>query len=295
MKYILLSAAKNEEQYIGEAIKSVIAQSVHPLAWFIMDDGSTDKTAQIVRDYAAQYSFIRLHSAGERGGRNFGSQYKAITAAYALAQESAFDFLAVQDADIAPERVDYFESLLKMFHGNPRLGIAGGYIYERSKGKWSCRKSNAPDSVAGGIQMFRRACFDQIGGFTPLYLGGSDWLAQLDARMAGWEIAACPEFPVRHYRPTSSANGRLLGYLQLGYLDASFGTHPVFEIFKCARRISTPPIFLAALLRFAGYVWWKCSGRDPLLPPEKVVFLRKEQMAKISQWIWRLAPARPKA
>lgn len=283
-KFILMTAAKNEEQYIGEAIKSVIQQTVHPVAWFIMDDGSTDRTADIVREYAAQYPFIRLNSAGERGGRNFGSQYKAISTAYEMARSLDFDFLAVQDADIAPERSDYYESLLRMFNENDKLGIAGGYIYERAGEQWLSRKSNAKDSVAGGIQMFRRKCFEQIGGYTPLYLGGSDWLAQLDAKIKGWQISARSEFPVRHYRPTSTANGWRRGCLQLGALDASFGTHPLFEIFKCVRRIPVKPFLIGAMFRFWGYWKWKLSNPGPLLPPDKVEFLRKEQMAKLARW-----------
>ncbi len=288
-QFILLTAAKNEEQYIGEAIKSVVSQSAHPLAWFIMDDGSTDRTAAIVQEYAGKYPFIRLHSAGERQGRNFGSQYKAISAAVEMAKSLDFEFMAVQDADIAPERNDYYESLIRMFTENPKLGIAGGYIYERSEGKWLCRSSNAADSVAGGIQMFRRKCFEEIGGYTPLFLGGSDWLAQLDAKMKGWQISALPEFPVRHYRPTSTANGWRRGCLQLGYLDASFGTHPLFEVFKCLRRIKVKPFFIGAVVRFWGYLWWKCTKPGPLIPADKVVFLRQEQMAKISNRFKRSA------
>src|SRR5580692_10596550 len=98
-RYVLLTAAKNEEAYIGETIASVLRQTVHPVAWFIMDDGSTDRTAQIVEEQARLHPFIRLQSAGAREGRNFGSQYKAITAAFELARSLDFDFVGVHDAD----------------------------------------------------------------------------------------------------------------------------------------------------------------------------------------------------
>jgi biofilm PGA synthesis N-glycosyltransferase PgaC len=114
-RYVLLTAAKNEDAYIGETISSVLRQSVRPTAWFIMDDGSSDRTAEIVERFAAEHPFIRLNSAGSRGGRNFGSQYKALHAAYELARPMAFDFVGVQDADIAPERVDYYETILGEF------------------------------------------------------------------------------------------------------------------------------------------------------------------------------------
>src|SRR5689334_1318799 len=146
-QYVLLTAAKNEDAYIGDTIASVLRQSVRPAAWFIMDDGSTDRTAEVVRGFAREHPFIRLQSAGERAGRNFGSQYKAIQAAYEMAKGLKFSFVGVHDADIAPERADYYEAILKEFHNRPRLGIAGGFIYERANGVWQSRKGNSRDSV----------------------------------------------------------------------------------------------------------------------------------------------------
>lgn len=284
-KFVLLTAAKNEAEYIGEAIESVVRQTIHPLAWFIVDDGSTDATAQIIEGYAAKHSFIRLLSSGAKSARSFGSKDKAINAAYAQARELEFDLIGIQDADIAPERRDYYETILGEFNRDARLGIAGGYIYERSNGVWLCRKGNSEDSVAGGVQMFHRGCFEQIGGYIPLHNGGEDWLAQLEARMAGWRVLARPDLKILHYRPTSSAGGRMRGLFRLGLMDASFGSHPVFEFVKCARRIGAAPFVIGSIVRFSGYLWWKVSGRKPVISPEKVTFLRAEQMAKLRRFI----------
>jgi len=280
-RYILLTAAKNEADYIGQTIDSVLRQSVRPTAWFIVDDGSTDQTAEIVQGFANRNRFIHLLSSGTQTRRSFGSKDKAINAAYEAAKKLSFDFIGILDADIAFEQRDYYECILGKFHGNPRLGIAGGFIYERPNGTWQCRKGNSVDSVAGGMQLFRRACYEQIGGYVPMHYGGEDWLAQIDARMAGWEVLACPEYHVLHYRPTSSAGGHWRGLFRLGMMDASFGSHPAFELLKCGRRITAPPVLAGSLLRLSGYLWWKLSGRKPLLAPDKVAFLRREQMAKM--------------
>jgi glycosyltransferase involved in cell wall biosynthesis len=288
-RYLLLTAAKNEADYISRTIESVLRQTIRPLAWFIVDDGSTDQTAEIVRTFAAQHPFIHLLSSSTQSQRSFGSKDKAINAACASAKKMDFDFLGILDADIAFERDDYYECILGKFAGNPRLGIAGGYIYERANGAWQCRKGNSEDSVAGGMQLFRRACYEQIGGYVPMHYGGEDWLAQIDARMAGWEVLACPEYHVFHYRPTSSAGGHWRGLFRLGLMDASFGSHPVFELFKCCRRVWARPVLLGSALRFGGYVWWNVSGRKPLLAPEKVAFLRREQMAKMRRRVPVLA------
>jgi glycosyltransferase involved in cell wall biosynthesis len=253
-----------------------------------MDDGSTDQTTPIVQRFATKYPFIHVSSAGSREGRNFGSQYKALQAAYALARPLAFDFVGVHDADIAPERGDYYQTILEEFDRNPRLGIAGGFIYERMNWQWQCRQGNSEDSVAGGIQMVRRSCFDQIGGYVPLYYGGSDSLALLDARMAGWAVFARPDLHVFHYRPTSSAGGKWRGIWREGFERASFGSHPVYEFFRCCHRLTHRPFMLGSAVRYCAYLWWNLTGRRPLMPAEKVAFLRSGQMAKLRGWVWPL-------
>ena len=284
-RYILLTAAKNESDHIGLAVESVLRQTIQPLAWFIVDDGSTDQTAQIVANGAAEHPFIRLLSSGTGVTRSFGSKDRAINAAYAASDGLDVDFVGVQDADIALERSDYYESVIGGLLANPKLGIAGGYIYEQSHGVWRCRAGNSEDAVAGGIQFFRRACFDQIGGYVPMYCGGEDWLAQIDARMAGWDVLACPELHALHLRPTSSAGGRWRGLFRLGLMDGAFGSHPVFEALKCGRRIVARPVLAGSVVRFCVYAWWKISGRKPLIAPNKVAFLRSQQIAKMSRLI----------
>ena len=163
--------------------------------------------------------------------------------------------------------------------------MASGFVYERSQGIWECRPSNSKDSTAGST-MFRRACFEQFGGYIPLEYGGSDWLAQIDAKILGWEILTRPDLHILHYRPTSSAGGLWRGKFRDGMMDASFGSHPVFEFFKCCRRVTNAPFFMGSVLTFAGYLCWNINGRKPVISEEKVQFLRKNQLAKLRRWVW---------
>lgn len=284
--FVLITAAKNEAEYIGFAIRSVLRQTAKPLAWFIVDDGSTDRTAEIVTGYAADHAFIKLVRNGNTAKRSFGAQYRAIGTAYELAKDLPFTYVCVQDADIAPECDHYFERLLGDFDRDRRLGITGGYVHERIGGEWCCRPANSPLAVAGGVQMFRRACFEEIGGYTPLLYGGEDWLAQIDARRAGWSVRPRTDLPVHHYRPTSSAGGRLRGLLKLGMRDGAFASHPGFELLKCARRLSEKPILVSAALRYVGYLWYHLSGRRPALPPAIAAHLRREQAARVRSLLW---------
>jgi poly-beta-1,6-N-acetyl-D-glucosamine synthase len=282
-RYVLLTAAKDEEACIEKVMFSVVQQTVRPSAWFIVDDGSSDRTASIINRVAAEHPFIHLQSAGSRGGRNFGSQYKAIMAGYELVRSLDFEFLGVVDADQAPEQKEYYESILGEFERNLRLGVASGLVYERPRGVWENRVENSEDSVAASA-VFRKECFDQIGGYTPLFNGGSDWLIQLRAKMAGWEIITRPDLHLLHYRPTSSAGGIWRGRFRAGLMDASFGSHPVFELFKCCRRLTSHPILFGSVVRMCGYNWWMLSGRKPIVDADTVGFLRQEQLGKLRRW-----------
>jgi glycosyltransferase involved in cell wall biosynthesis len=291
-RFVLLTAAKNEEEYIEHAIRSVVRQTILPLAWYIVDDGSVDRTAEIVRNYSKAHPFIRLICNEIKRKRSFGAQYRAINSAYALVQPLEFEFIGVQDADVALERDDYYEQILAAFSRDARLGLTGGYIFERQREQWRCRLSNAPDSVAGGIQMFRRACFDQIGAYSPLLFGGEDWLAQIDAKRSGWSVYPLPGLAAHHYRPSSSAEGQLKGLFRVGMRDGSFGSHPVFEFFKCARRVPERPLLVGGVVRFGGYLWWRVSRRSPLLPSEKSAYLRAEQLTKLRSMLARVGHKR---
>jgi glycosyltransferase involved in cell wall biosynthesis len=284
-RYALLTSAKNEEKYIGQAIESVIVQTILPTVWLIVDDGSIDRTAEIVAEYAGRHPFIRLHSCGREPGRSFASQYKAIQAAYGMIKDLPFEYVGVHDADIAVQGADYYKKVLREFEQTDELGIAGGMIYEEQGAEFRYRKGNALHSVAGGIQMFRRACFDEIGGYTPLPYGGSDWLAQIKARMRGWEVRAVRELRAFHYRPTATAGGRIRGQFRLGMLDSSFGSHPIFEFVKCLRRISSKPAMVGSVVQFCGYAWRSVTNAKPIIPQETVSFLRSEQRMRIKSLI----------
>ncbi len=282
-QFVLLTAAKNEERYIEKALSSVVRQTVHPVVWFIVDDGSDDRTAEIIKEFAKKHSFIRLISKEGRSARSFGAQYRALNQAYDHVRRESFDFVGVQDADIAVEREDYYEQVISAFGHEEALGIAGGWIVERKRGKWRPRVGNSRDAVAGGIQMFRRVCFEQIEGYKPLQFGGEDWLAQIEAKRFGWSVAALPCLAARHYRPTSSADGRLKGLFRLGRMDAAFGSHPLFELLKCGRRLREEPIVVGSAIRWLGFVWEVLLGGGPQLAEEQVAYLRERNRKKKSQ------------
>lgn len=282
--YVLVTAAYNEEKYIEKTIESVIAQTILPKRWVIVSDCSTDRTDEIVRRYAQKYPFITLHRIEKDHPRNFRAQVLAINTGYERVKPLEFNFIGNLDADIAFQS-RYFETLLDKFGYSENLGLAGGYIYERQNGSFKARPGNTTTSVPHAVQLFRRRCFEEIGGYSPLPYGGPDWLAEIMARKAGWTVESFTDLPVFHFRPTSSAGGIVRGRFRQGLLDHSIGSSFSFEFIKCLSRVRFRPYIIGSLARFAGYVWSLCRREPYAVSSDIVVYLRAEQRSRISQMI----------
>jgi len=280
-QYVLLTACRNEASFIPEAIRSVLSQSLPPLLWLILDDGSTDGTADLVERLAKGKEWIRVHRLERRAQRSFGGQYRAIMRGYEMVRDLGFDYLSVLDADISFEDADYFRRLLEELQQNPRLGIAGGAVCEKENGSFKERPGNAAWSVAGGVQTFRREVFEAIGGYLPLEYGASDSLAVLMAKMKGWQVRSLPALRVRHYRPSSSADGQMRGAFHRGLMEAAFGYDAAFMVAKSLRRLTFRPRVMGSLLTLAGYFSYKLKGGRPVIPSEACAYLRRTQRKRL--------------
>jgi biofilm PGA synthesis N-glycosyltransferase PgaC len=279
-RYTLVTAAYNEEAHIENVLDSVVKQSVLPLRWVIVSDGSTDRTDAIVSRYASGHPFIRLLSLKKEHKRNFGAQVNAIRAGCAELQSLQYKYIGNLDADVSFEST-YFAELLDRFERDPQLGLAGGFICEEQNGTFRSRRGNSIDSVAHAVQLFRRECFESIGGYLPLKYGGPDWHAGVTARMKGWKVRSFEDLFVRHHRPTGTADTWRRERFREGRMDYSVGSHPLFEVIKCIRRIPDKPWLLGALTRLAGFVWSCCVRESRAVSDQFVTFLRNEQMSRV--------------
>lgn len=280
LSYVLVTAAHNEERFVRATLESVLSQSLRPRKWVIVSDGSTDRTADIVSGYAVNYPIIQLLRSERKQGRSFKAQAVAIRAGYLELQQLDYGFIGNLDADITLEP-DYFIRLLKHFAIEPRLGLAGGFITEEDNGVFRNRRYNSVRSVAHAVQLFRRECFEDIGGYAPLEHGGPDWHAEVLARMKGWEVRCFPDLPVRHHRRTGSAESLLRDRIGRGKTDYSLGSHPVFEMLKCLRRIPQTPRFWGALATFCAFAWCYIARKERQVSPDFLHFLRQEQMSRV--------------
>lgn len=293
--YILITPANNEEKFIEETIKSVIKQTILPQKWLIIDDGSTDRTGEIIEKYEAQHNFITsLKIKRDDTGTYYGHRTHVVLAGYKKAEKLKYDFLGILDADIGLEST-YYENILREFDRNPKLGIASGVYIDLVKGRLQAPIRD-PDGIStpGAIQVFRRQCYEAIGGFQALEYGGDDTLADIMARMNGWQTRHFPQFQVIHHRPVGRSKGThiLIAKYRMGLAEYVLGTHPLFLLAKSLRRIFLEkPIVLASTARLAGFLSGHFVVKKRDVSDEVIKFVRKEQI----QRLWKYASGKHKS
>ena len=279
-KYVLITPARNEEAYLEMAIRSVTAQTVLPERWIIVSDGSTDRTDEIVRGHASRHAWIRLLRRPEHPGRQFAAKADAFAAGYATLRQVPHDIVGNLDADLS-FGPDVFEFLLARFSEDPRLGVAGVPFVEQAGQAYDYRYTNI-DHVSGACQIFRRECFEAIGGYRPIEGGGIDWLAVTTARMLGWKTRTFTERSVLHHRQIGAGGGKRLGFLfRQGVKEYYLGNHPLWQVFRALYQMKTSPYGLGGLAILAGYVSSFVRGTRRLAPPDVIRFCRREQMRRL--------------
>ena len=278
--YVLITPARNEEAFIEKTIESVIHQTLLPLKWVIVDDGSTDRTSEIASRYVAQYPWIEMVRMPQGRDRSFAAKVGAFNAGYQRVHGLEYEIVGNLDADISFEK-DYFEFLTRKFSENPTLGVAGTVFREEGY-------SSATDSfeghkhVAGGCQLFRKQCWDQIGGYTPHRSGGIDWVAVTSARMIGWNTESFREKSFFHYRRLGTSERSVLSSLfSYGEKDYYLGGHPIWELFRVVYRAAKQPVIIGGLTVGLGYCWAFLRATPRSVSRELMAFHRKEQMAKL--------------
>lgn len=280
--YILITPARNEAKFIELTLKSVVAQTVRPLKYIIVSDGSTDGTDDIVKRYAVEHSWIELLRMPERTERNFAGKVLAFNAGFARASAFPYDAVASLDADISFDS-EYFAFLLGKLESDPKLGLVGTPFQDGDK-IYDYRFVNI-EHVSGACQLFRRQCFQEIGGYTPVKGGGIDYLAVLTARMKGWKTRTFTEKVSQHAREMGTAqHGILKARFKNGVKDYAFANHPVWQLSRTLYQMTQSPIFLGGLMLLSGYTWAAIRGVNRPVSPELAKFVRREQMDRLKRF-----------
>lgn len=284
--YVLITPARNEAQYIALTIESVIGQTVRPLKWIIVSDGSTDGTDDIVGRYTRENPWIVLVRSVDRPARNFASKVHAFNVGLKELGESPYDAIGNVDGDISfgPE---YFSFLLHKLAEDPALGLVGTAFHERGKQAYDYRLVGI-EHVTGCCQVFRRECFEDIGGYVPSKGGAIDSIAVIAARTKGWKTRTFLEQHYIHHREMGTAQqGALKARFKSGAKDYMVGNHPVWEFLRAGYQMTKRPYLIGGAALLAGYLWSLCRNISRPVSDEMLVFHRRDQMRRLRNFFTR--------
>ena len=285
--YVLITPARDEAQFIELTIRSVLGQTVRPIKWVIVSDGSTDGTDDIVSKYAAAHPWIELVRMPERRERDFAGKVCAFNAGYARISHLEYDAIGNLDGDVSFDDKDYFSFLLQKLAEDRSLGLVGTAFKDSSNQTYNYRFVSI-DHVTGTCQLFRRQCFEEIGGYAPVKGGGIDHIAVLSARMKGWKTRTFTDKALVHHREFGRAkHGKLMSWFRLGGKDYAVGNHPIWELFRTVYQMTKKPYMVGAMMMASGYLSARIRHLARPVSCELVEFNRREQMRRLRKFVTR--------
>jgi len=262
-RYMIVSPVKDEERYIELTLRSVIGQTLKPELWVIVDDGSRDRTPEIIRRYLSENPFIRLVRNPNAGRRQTGSAIiRAFNCGYESAGAGDFDFIVKLDCDLSFEP-DYFENLLCRLMDDPRLGIASGVYRERNgDGVWK-EVAMPTYHAAGACKVVRRGCFGEIGGF--IVSAGWDTVDEIRAMTLGWKTRHFADLKMNHHKPEGSGIGSIKTSVMCGEIHYLTGGGKLFFLLKVLHRMRKKPRVVGAMALLWGYMTALWNRKAPLV------------------------------
>jgi hypothetical protein len=275
--YVVISPCRNEADYMRRTLDCVVAQTLPPALWIVVDDGSTDETPGILAEYAARHDWIRVVQKPDRGHRAVGPG--VIEAFYAGLETVALDdypYLCKLDLDLDLP-LGYFEGLVERMEADPRIGTCSGKPYMR-RGRKLVSERRGDEMSAGMTKFYRTACFEDIGGFVHEVMW--DAIDCHKARQRGWIAVSWddPELRFVHLRPMGSSQQSIfVGRRRHGRGQWFMGSDPLYYLATCVFRMAEPPYVLGGLAMLQGYLgaWWQKDRQ--LQDPELVAFIRAWQ------------------
>lgn len=285
-RYVIITPVRDEEQHIEHTIASVLSQSVLPAEWVIVDDGSTDRTAEILDRYAAQLPWMRVIHRPNRGYRKAGGGVvEAFYAGHNSIQCGNWEFIVKLDGDLGFSP-DYFQRCFEHFSKQPRLGIGGGEIYHRVGGTLQL-ESTPSFHVRGATKIYKRACWEAIGG---LWHGpGWDTIDEVKANMLGWKTGSFSDLRLIHRRLTGSADGLFRDRMKYGLVCFTCGYHPLFVLARCMYRTVRKPYIIGSLAILVGFLKGYFT-RTPHVNDESLIrYVRSQQLRRLCglETIWK--------
>jgi poly-beta-1,6-N-acetyl-D-glucosamine synthase len=289
LRYVVISPVRNEAEHVEATIRSMVNQTTPPVQWVIVNDGSTDATAEILDRWAALHSWIvPLHLAGRdsagaeskrmRGKRAFeAKEITAFHAGFTQLANNDWDYIVKLDGDLGFEP-DYFERCLASFAADPKLGIGGGIICHELNGKLQVEPTPR-FHVRGATKIYRRDCWMQIDGV----INGAAWdtIDEVKANMFGWKTRTFPEIKVKHFRFTGTANGAWQNAVKIGSWSYICGYHPLYMLARTVKAAFKRPYLISSVGMGHGFfsAW---ISRVPQIDETVVRYLREQQLRRLT-------------
>jgi len=262
------------------------AQTIRPAEWVIVNDGSTDKTGQILDEAAKKYLWIRpVHRVNRGFRKSGGGVVEAFNDGYKAVTMQERDFIVKLDGDLS-FGPDYFENCFYRFEEDPQLGVGGGVIVHIFNGQRQV-ETNPTFHVRGATKIYRNTCWDAIGGFWPA--PGWDTMDEVKASMLGWKTRSFPDLELVHHRVTGAADGTWANLVKNGRANYICGYHPLFMLSKCLVRLPQKPFMVGSLALFYGYVSGYLEGIPQVDDLRTIKYLRRQQINRLfgQNTIWK--------
>ena len=267
------------------------SQTIRPAAWIIVDDGSTDATAEIAAAAAKSAPWIKIVRRGDRGFRQPGTGViDAFNEGYRVIGETSWNFLVKLDGDLSFEPL-YFERCLERFNRDPRLGIGGGTICKKIGDRLESEAPGDPRfHVRGATKIYRRECWQSIGGL--FSAPGWDTIDEYKANMQGWTTYTFPELHLCHHRHAGGAQGKWKNWVKNGLANYVAGYHPMFMLCKCLKRINQRPRVIGAAGLLTGFISGYLRSVPQVNDPDLIRYVRRQQLRKLTfrQSLWDVSP-----
>ncbi len=276
---VIVTPTRDEERTVERTLRSMIAQTIRPLRWVLVNDGSTDRTKEIIERHVREHDWIELLDRDDRGQRELGrGVVQAFYAGFERVRHLPWDFVVKLDADLELPP-DYFENLLREFERDPQLGMASGKTF-LLEGEQRRLEYCHDEHVRGPAKMYARACFEAIGGIEPVR--GWDMIDETRAQMAGWHTRSFLEYPILHLRPIDARQRhRLRSRFEMGRLHWFLGYHWLYHYVRSARSfVQDPPRILGGLMLALGY-FWDSVRRRPRFDPDFTRFVTQRQKSRL--------------
>ncbi len=275
--YLLISPCRNEAKYMQRTLDSVVAQTVTPKLWIIVDDGSTDETPEILKRYSDAHPWIQVVKKKDRGHRAVGP---GVIEAFYVGLETVsvddYPYLCKLDLDLVlPPK--YFQTLIEKMEENTRIGTCSGKPYMRRNGELVSER-RGDEMSAGMTKFYRTTCFKEIGGFTKEVMW--DAIDCHKARQLGWIAVSWdePELRFEHLRPMGSSQQSIYtGRRRHGFGQYYMGSDPTYYLATCVFRMAEPPYVLGGLAMAYGYFETWLRGTQRQEDTELIRFIRAFQ------------------